>query len=114
MILILLHFPLFLPVLFLSAKYPCLQLRNPVTKDKKEQCGPELHFGSVAVGQSLQKHFDIFNPSPVSSTQYTNEKYCIHTFNGLPSDLSFCLPPLGNCIVLSFTTVEWGPFLGGF
>lgn len=56
-----------------SAKYPCLQLRNPCTKVEKEQCDPLLHFGSVAVGQSLQKHFDIFNPCPVSSTQrYTN------------------------------------------
>uniref|UniRef100_A0A8C3A3Z7 Si:ch1073-349o24.2 n=1 Tax=Cyclopterus lumpus TaxID=8103 RepID=A0A8C3A3Z7_CYCLU len=32
-----------------------------------EQCGPVLHFGSVAVGQNLQKHFDIFNPSPVTA-----------------------------------------------
>ncbi|KAK9537382.1 hypothetical protein VZT92_005007 [Zoarces viviparus] len=51
-----------------TAKYPCLQLRNPDTKDDKEQCGPELHFGSVAIGQSLQKHFDIFNPSPVTAS----------------------------------------------
>ncbi|XP_056292370.1 cilia- and flagella-associated protein 65 [Pseudoliparis swirei] len=50
------------------AKYPCLQLRNPGTTDEKEQCGPELHFGSVAVGQSLKKHFDIFNPSPVTGS----------------------------------------------
>ncbi|XP_040004712.1 cilia- and flagella-associated protein 65 isoform X2 [Xiphias gladius] len=50
------------------AKYPCLQLRNPATKEEKEQGGPELHFGSVAVGQSLQKHFDIFNPSPVTAS----------------------------------------------
>ncbi|XP_037646659.1 cilia- and flagella-associated protein 65 isoform X1 [Sebastes umbrosus] len=50
------------------AKYPCLQLRNPGTKDEKAQSDPELHFGSVAVGQSLQKHFDIFNPSPVTAS----------------------------------------------
>ncbi|XP_045910743.1 cilia- and flagella-associated protein 65 isoform X2 [Micropterus dolomieu] len=50
------------------AKYPCLQLRNPNTKDEKEQCGPVLHFGSVAIGQSLQKSFDIFNPSPVTAS----------------------------------------------
>ncbi|XP_070771214.1 cilia- and flagella-associated protein 65 [Enoplosus armatus] len=49
------------------AKYPCLQLRNPGTKDEKGQCGPVLHFGSVAVSQSLQKDFDIFNPSPVTA-----------------------------------------------
>lgn len=64
---------LVLPLLFFAAKYPCLQLRDPGTKDEREQHGPALHFGSVAVGQSLQKHFDIFNPSPVSSAQrYTN------------------------------------------
>ncbi|KAE8299504.1 Cilia- and flagella-associated protein 65 [Larimichthys crocea] len=50
------------------AKYPCLQLRNPCTKVEKEQCDPLLHFGSVAVGQSLQKHFDIFNPCPVTAS----------------------------------------------
>ncbi|XP_054471804.1 cilia- and flagella-associated protein 65 [Anoplopoma fimbria] len=50
------------------AKYPCIQLRNPSTKDGKEKCGPELHYGSVAIGQSLQKHFDIFNPSPVTAS----------------------------------------------
>ncbi|XP_068557648.1 cilia- and flagella-associated protein 65 [Cebidichthys violaceus] len=50
------------------AKYPCLQLRHPGTKDDKEQCAPELHFGSVAIAQSLQKHFDIFNPSPVTAS----------------------------------------------
>lgn len=56
--------PLVLPLLV--AKYPCLQLRNPGTKDEKEKGKPVLHFGSVAIGQSLQKHFDIFNLSPVS------------------------------------------------
>ncbi|XP_035460487.2 cilia- and flagella-associated protein 65 isoform X2 [Scophthalmus maximus] len=50
------------------AKYPCLQLRNPATKEEKEQGVPELRFGSVAVGQSLQRHFDIFNPSPVAAS----------------------------------------------
>lgn len=61
--------PQMLPVLpLLLAKYPCLQLRNTGTKEEKEKGSPVLHFGSVAVGQSLQKHFDIFNPSPVSNT----------------------------------------------
>uniref|UniRef100_UPI0037E8BD37 cilia- and flagella-associated protein 65 n=1 Tax=Semicossyphus pulcher TaxID=241346 RepID=UPI0037E8BD37 len=59
------------------AKYPCLQLRTLGTNDKKGLCGPELHFGSVAVGQSLQKHFEIFNPSPVTASfslsQLSNE-----------------------------------------
>ncbi|XP_026150303.1 cilia- and flagella-associated protein 65 isoform X2 [Mastacembelus armatus] len=50
------------------AKYPCLQIRNPVTTELKEQEGPVLHFGSVAVGQSLQKHFEIFNPSSVTAS----------------------------------------------
>ncbi|KAI3356474.1 hypothetical protein L3Q82_017688, partial [Scortum barcoo] len=50
------------------AKYPCLQVRVSGNEDKKEQSGPALHFGSVAVGQSLQKHFEIFNPSPVTAS----------------------------------------------
>ncbi|KAL6100579.1 cfap65 [Pungitius sinensis] len=50
------------------AKYPFIQLRDPGTTDEKEQCGPELHFGSVPIGQSLQKPFDIFNPSPVTAS----------------------------------------------
>ncbi|XP_053295148.1 cilia- and flagella-associated protein 65 [Pleuronectes platessa] len=49
-------------------KYPYLQLRNPAAKEEKEQEASVLHFGSVAVGQSLQKHFDIFNPSAVTSS----------------------------------------------
>uniref|UniRef100_A0A3B4YKV7 Cilia and flagella associated protein 65 n=1 Tax=Seriola lalandi dorsalis TaxID=1841481 RepID=A0A3B4YKV7_SERLL len=35
------------------AKYPCLQLRNPAEKEEKDQGGPVLHFGSVAVGKSF-------------------------------------------------------------
>ncbi|XP_033474057.2 cilia- and flagella-associated protein 65 [Epinephelus lanceolatus] len=50
------------------AKYPCLQLRNPDTMDEREKRCPVLHFDSVAVSQSLQKHFDIFNPSPVTAS----------------------------------------------
>ncbi|XP_035030976.2 cilia- and flagella-associated protein 65 [Hippoglossus stenolepis] len=50
------------------AKYPYLQLRNPAAKEEKEQGAPVVHFGSVAIGQSLQKHFDIFNPSAVTSS----------------------------------------------
>ncbi|KAM4558144.1 cilia- and flagella-associated protein 65 isoform 2-T2 [Odontesthes bonariensis] len=46
------------------AKYPYLQIRNPTSKDEEDY--PVLHFGSVAVGQSLRKHFDLFNPSPVN------------------------------------------------
>ncbi|XP_077947353.1 cilia- and flagella-associated protein 65 isoform X2 [Gasterosteus aculeatus] len=50
------------------AKYPFLQLRAPGTTDEKQQCLPELHFGSLPIGQSLQKPFDIFNPSPVTAS----------------------------------------------
>ncbi|XP_040912258.1 cilia- and flagella-associated protein 65 [Toxotes jaculatrix] len=50
------------------AKYPCLQLRNPATMEQEEQGHPMLCFGSVAVGQNLQKHFNIFNPSPVTAS----------------------------------------------
>nr|XP_043871592.1 cilia- and flagella-associated protein 65 isoform X2 [Solea senegalensis] len=51
-----------------QAKNPCLQLRNPVTGKEKEHWDPVLLFGSVGVGQSLQKHFDISNPSPVTAS----------------------------------------------
>ncbi|XP_060944050.1 cilia- and flagella-associated protein 65 [Limanda limanda] len=49
-------------------KYPYLQLRNPAAKEEKEQEASVLQFGSLAVGQSLQKHLDIFNPSGVTSS----------------------------------------------
>ncbi|KAM4731000.1 cilia- and flagella-associated protein 65 [Anableps anableps] len=48
------------------AKYPYLQLKNLSNKEKNSHSDPELHFGSVAVGQSLRKEFEIFNPSPVN------------------------------------------------
>ncbi|XP_077437145.1 cilia- and flagella-associated protein 65 isoform X1 [Vanacampus margaritifer] len=48
------------------AKYPCLQLRSPSSKEKQDG-GPVLNFGSVAVGQSSQKCFEIFNPSHVTA-----------------------------------------------
>ncbi|KAM4561619.1 cilia- and flagella-associated protein 65 [Fundulus diaphanus] len=48
------------------AKYPYLQIRNPSNKKKSCPGDPELHFGSVSVGQSLTKHFEIFNPSSVN------------------------------------------------
>ncbi|XP_037831837.1 cilia- and flagella-associated protein 65 isoform X2 [Kryptolebias marmoratus] len=48
------------------AKYPYLQLQIPTSKEEEGRTHPELHFGSVAVGQSLRKHFNIFNPSPVN------------------------------------------------
>ncbi|XP_061697979.1 cilia- and flagella-associated protein 65 isoform X3 [Syngnathoides biaculeatus] len=50
-----------------AAKYPCLQLKNPSSKAEKQHGGPVLNFGSVAVGQSLQKGFDICNPSHVTA-----------------------------------------------
>ncbi|KAM6934057.1 cilia- and flagella-associated protein 65 [Xenentodon cancila] len=48
------------------AKYPYLELRNHSDKKEENHRDPVLHFGSVAVGQRLCKHFDIFNPSPVN------------------------------------------------
>lgn len=36
----------------------------------------------------------------------------MYTLNYLPSDLSCHLSPLGNCVFLSFTTVQWGAFVG--
>ncbi|XP_061578921.1 cilia- and flagella-associated protein 65 [Cololabis saira] len=48
------------------AKYPYLEFRNHSGKKEGNHCtAPVLQFGSVAVGQHLCKHFDIFNPSPV-------------------------------------------------
>ncbi|CAG5865404.1 unnamed protein product [Menidia menidia] len=46
------------------AKYPYLQIRNPLCKDEEDKSG--LHFGPVGIGRSLRKHFDIVNPSPVN------------------------------------------------
>ncbi|XP_057708820.1 cilia- and flagella-associated protein 65 isoform X2 [Corythoichthys intestinalis] len=50
------------------AKYPCLQLRNPYSKAELQDDGPVLNFGSVAVGQSLEKCFEIYNPSHVAAS----------------------------------------------
>ncbi|KAG7241732.1 hypothetical protein INR49_025197 [Caranx melampygus] len=50
------------------AKYPYLQLRSPTEKEEKQQGCSVLHFGSVAVGKSLQKHFVIANPLPVTAS----------------------------------------------
>ncbi|XP_029981230.1 cilia- and flagella-associated protein 65 [Sphaeramia orbicularis] len=50
------------------AKYPYLQLKNPNRDAKKELGDLVLDFGSVAVGRTLHKHFDIFNPSPVTAS----------------------------------------------
>uniref|UniRef100_A0A672IJI1 Si:ch1073-349o24.2 n=1 Tax=Salarias fasciatus TaxID=181472 RepID=A0A672IJI1_SALFA len=47
------------------SKYPCLELRSPSNKDEEQHNTSVLSFGSVAVGQSLGRYFDIFNPSPV-------------------------------------------------
>lgn len=88
-----------LVLLSLSAKYPCLQLRNKSIKNEKEQGGPGLHFGSVAVGQSVQKYFDIFNPSPVSSTQ--NMHKCTYTLS-VASPL-ICLSPSLLQVTASFS-----------
>ncbi|XP_034042439.1 cilia- and flagella-associated protein 65 [Thalassophryne amazonica] len=48
-----------------TAKYPYIQMRILESNEKKQQGSPVLDFGSVAVGYTLEKHFEIFNPSPV-------------------------------------------------
>lgn len=55
---------------FSAASYPYLQLRNLSGKDENPQCDVVLDFGSVAIGQSSQKFFHIFNPSPVSEHKH--------------------------------------------
>ncbi|KAM9364881.1 cilia- and flagella-associated protein 65 [Pholidichthys leucotaenia] len=47
------------------AKHPYLQLRSPSGSSEEQHGASVVQFGPVAVGQSLQKHFDIFNPTPV-------------------------------------------------
>ncbi|XP_072541753.1 cilia- and flagella-associated protein 65 isoform X2 [Salminus brasiliensis] len=45
------------------SKFPYLQIISP---GQEEGCGL-LEFGSVAIGTSLEKHFEIYNPSSVST-----------------------------------------------
>ncbi|XP_061142312.1 cilia- and flagella-associated protein 65 [Syngnathus typhle] len=59
--------PLPLRLLLWKAKYPCLQLRGPSWRADQQHGGPVVNFGSVAVGQRLQKCFDICNPSHVTA-----------------------------------------------
>ncbi|XP_076015276.1 cilia- and flagella-associated protein 65 [Genypterus blacodes] len=52
-----------------QAKYPYLQLRVlDSSEEEKPNRFPELCFGSVAPGCTVQKHFDIYNPSPVAAS----------------------------------------------
>ncbi|XP_034550185.1 cilia- and flagella-associated protein 65 isoform X3 [Notolabrus celidotus] len=76
------------------AKYPCLQLRTPGTKYDKQLLS--LHFSSVAVGHSLQKRFEVFNPSPV------------HAFFSI-SPLSDDVPLLGSEFSCVQSKVEVAP-----
>ncbi|XP_056611820.1 cilia- and flagella-associated protein 65 isoform X1 [Triplophysa dalaica] len=46
------------------SKYPHLQI---CTAEQEEDC-KVLEFGSLAVGDSLERHFEIYNPSTVSTT----------------------------------------------
>ncbi|KAL7881952.1 hypothetical protein AOLI_G00088010 [Acnodon oligacanthus] len=46
------------------SKYPHLQIISP---GQEEGCGL-LEFGSIAIGSSLEKHFEIYNPSLVSTS----------------------------------------------
>lgn len=45
-------------------KYPYLEFKSPSHNIEKDQTRV-LDFGSVAVGHTLHKHFEIYNPSPV-------------------------------------------------
>lgn len=49
----------------LAAKYPYLEFKCP-TNGKREEHIPVMDFGCVAVGHTLHKHFEIYNPSLVS------------------------------------------------
>ncbi|XP_061775397.1 cilia- and flagella-associated protein 65 [Nerophis ophidion] len=49
------------------AKYPCLYLRSPNPESKNDPSCSELNFGSVPIGKSVQKGFDIYNPSHVTA-----------------------------------------------
>ncbi|XP_061923625.1 cilia- and flagella-associated protein 65 isoform X2 [Entelurus aequoreus] len=49
------------------AKYPCLYLRSPHSKSKNDPSCSELNFGSVPIGKSVQKGFDVYNPSHVTA-----------------------------------------------
>ncbi|XP_024142553.1 cilia- and flagella-associated protein 65 isoform X3 [Oryzias melastigma] len=48
-----------------GAKYPHLQFRGFTSSGENEHRDPVLQFGSVAVGHSSCRHFEIFNPSLV-------------------------------------------------
>lgn len=62
-----LHFclHLFLSLLCFLASIPYLQIRIPGAEKQRD---PVLSFGSVAVGKSSQKQFEIFNPCAVIHT----------------------------------------------
>ncbi|XP_055071936.2 cilia- and flagella-associated protein 65 [Misgurnus anguillicaudatus] len=51
-------------LLYGLSKYPHLQI---ISAEQEEGC-KVLEFGSVAVGDSLERHFEIYNPSTVSTT----------------------------------------------
>uniref|UniRef100_A0A3Q2C8S6 MSP domain-containing protein n=1 Tax=Cyprinodon variegatus TaxID=28743 RepID=A0A3Q2C8S6_CYPVA len=88
----------------MDSKYPYLQLHNPSIKDKKSQVEPELHFGSVAIGQSLSKNLQISNPSPVRS-----HSACINNLNfKIWMFSSFSWKSVGPNVCLSSSVVDFG------
>ncbi|XP_070400520.1 cilia- and flagella-associated protein 65 isoform X3 [Nothobranchius furzeri] len=99
-----------------EAKYPYLELKHPGSK-KEENCLSELHFGSVAVDQSLSKHFDIFNPSSVSVhfslsplpavAMFTSAFYCDVTRGILPPGGSLRASVTYSPTVVDTVSVEY-------
>ncbi|XP_054644330.1 cilia- and flagella-associated protein 65 isoform X2 [Dunckerocampus dactyliophorus] len=49
------------------AKYPCLHLRRSTSKGEKDSDDSVINFGSVPIGKSAQKCFDIYNSSHVTA-----------------------------------------------
>lgn len=80
-------------------------MKNPSSKEGEDNGGPLVDFGPVAVGKSLQKHFDIFNPSPVGGAhRHVSAK--VHARSLLPH--IFASFPAGNGVFFSVTAAWWG------
>lgn len=91
---------------------PCLQLRIPGVEN---QCDPVLSFGSVAIGKSSQKSFEIFNPTPVRITaisiHITRKCKFLRALTLFSFSLSLCLSQVATSFTLSLLT-DWVPLTG--
>lgn len=91
---------------------PCLQVRIPGVE---QQCDPVLPFGSVAVGKSSQKSFEIFNPTPVRITairiHITPKCKVLRALTLFSLSLSPCLSQVTTSFTLSLLT-DWVPLTG--